>query len=139
MPAGLSSADGNSLKAQTRFSLMLPPKGQRSLQESPEPHLCCHPLQPAMCEWKTQIPARSSASTISGPRSLPKASLDLASSSTTWERLFHKPAPSSQETRGRKWTADSLGDALCLGLCHLREGRDHKVGVPRSKVMRSTS
>ena len=49
MPAGLRGADGSRLKAQVQpCSLLLPKRRQCSLQESSEPHLCCHPLQ--LCE-----------------------------------------------------------------------------------------
>lgn len=105
--AEVGGADGNSLKAQIKhFSLVLPKTGQGSLQEALEPHLCFHPLKAAMWEWKTQIPAQSGASTISGPGTLPKASLDLAGCSTTWERLSHTPS-FRRETHGRAWTAES--------------------------------
>lgn len=49
-------------------------------------------FKPAMWEWKTQIPAQSLVHTISGPRWLPKASLDLAECSSMLEKFFHNPS-----------------------------------------------
>lgn len=71
----------------------------------------CHPLKPAMWEWKTQIPAQSWASTISGPRPLPKASLDLAACSITWERLSHTPLFQKGNPR-QNMTAEHQGRSL---------------------------
>lgn len=56
--------------------------------------------------------------TISGPRWLSKAFLDLAGCSSTWRRLPHT-LPSRREAQGRTWATHSQGCSLCL--CYLRE------------------